>query len=851
MFRIIPEGASFSEYVLLRDGESVLLRAATPDDVAAMETFLKTISRESLQMRFLGAVAYVSRSAVEFMCSGEPRDRLCLLAVVGQGPDARIVGVGNYVSVGVHGKAEVAFLVHDDYQGRGISTLILERLAGIAAGAGFTGFEAEVLYENQAMINVFRDSGFEVHQVVDAGSIHVEFPVAGLASLRERVELRERIAVAHSLIPLLRPRTVAVVGASRDPSAVGSMIFRAILQGNFSGTVYPVNNQANAVHGVRAYASVGDLPEKAELVVIAVPAQRVLEVAEGALRHGARGLLVVTSGFAESGPEGVALQNKLVDLVRSHGARLIGPNCLGVMNTHADVSLNASLSPQMAPRGRIGFFSHSAALGLVILNYAAERGLGFSNFVSAGNRADVSGNDLLQYWEEDSSTDIALLYLETFGNPRRFARTARRISYRKPILCVKSARTQSGSDAARAHIGAVAQSETNVEMLFRQAGVIRADTLEEMFDVAVLLAHQPLPRGNRVAIISNSGGVLTICADSCDARGLVVADRGVIDLGPLATQEVYERAVERAMEDPGVDSLIAIFACIGDCNPQEVGRAIRRGVLRGERKSGVPKPALLCLMGAAGVVELGAGRGRGRVAARRVFPSYRFPESAAIALSRAVEYAAFRREPAGRLLWYDDVDAAAARREVMAALDSAPREPVWLECDRARSILGFFGISVEMPEEVGSFIGTDDPTRLEVVSDPSFGPLIRIFRAGESLGVRITPLTDRDAREIVEAARLTAKTGFEELLGRVSQLIEELPWLCGLEAALQPGSSAPGARGIVLGPDVRIGFFGSAAAVSTSPSEAAGSPANSEDVAADGDRGQSVLPSHSDSGSPH
>ena len=272
------------------------------------------------------------------------------------------------------------------------------------------------------------------------------------------------------------------------------------MRSNFGGTVYPVNNQTTSVHGVRAYASVRDLPEPAELAVIAVPARHVLGAAEEALRGGARGLLVVTSGFAEAGPEGAARQKELVTLVRSHGARLIGPNCLGLMNTHPDVRLNASLAPLLAPRGRIGFYSHSAALGLVILDYAAERGLGFSTFVSAGNRADVSGNDLLQYWEEDSSTDLALLYLETFGNPRRFARLARRISYRKPVLCVKGARSRAGGAVARAHIGAVAQSDENVETLFRQAGVIRADTLEEMFDVAVLLANQPLPRGNRVGI---------------------------------------------------------------------------------------------------------------------------------------------------------------------------------------------------------------------------------------------------------------------------------------------------------------------------------------------------------------
>jgi acyl-CoA synthetase (NDP forming)/GNAT superfamily N-acetyltransferase len=805
MFRIIADGQEYNEYVLLRDGESVLLRAATARDVPAVEAFMATVSRDSLQMRFMGAVAYVSRSAVEFMCTGDPADRLCLLAIVGQGSDARVVGTGTYTSVGVGGRAEVAFLVQDEFQGRGISTLLLERLAGIAAGNGFTGFEADVLYENQAMMNVFRDSGFEVQQAVDGGSIHVEFPVGGLAVLRERAELRDRIAAAHSLAPLLRPRSVAVVGASRDPAAVGSMIFRAIVLGNFSGTVYPVNNQTASVHGVRAYASPQELPEPPELAVIAVPADRVLEVAGEALRAGAKGLLVVTSGFAESGAEGSARQKDLVELVRSHGARLIGPNCLGLMNTHSDVRLNASLAPAMAPSGRIGFYSHSAALGLVILNYAADHGLGFSTFVSAGNRADVSGNDLLQYWEEDSSTDIALLYLETFGNPRRFARIARRIAYRKPVLCVKGARSRAGGEAARAHIGAVAQSDTNVEMLFRQAGVIRADTLEEMFDVAMLLAHQPLPRGNRVGIVSNSGGILTICADACDARGLAVAPGGAVDLGPLVTVEAYEHAVQQTMERDDVDALIAIYACLGDCDPRVVGRAIRRGVLRGERQTGVSKPALLCLIGGTpGSVPYGV-EPAAEAASHRAFPSYRFPESAARALSRAAQYAAFRSRPAGRLRWFEDVNAAAARQQIKALLDAASGEAMVLEGEVACGILRRFGIRTGSADEL-SLPAPAVPTRLEVASDPSFGPLLRVRRPGKPAVVRITPLSDNDIREIAEAAQLPAGCGVEELLGRVSQLIEELPWLDSMEAEIACLEREPDAGAAVLGTGARIGF---------------------------------------------
>jgi acyl-CoA synthetase (NDP forming)/GNAT superfamily N-acetyltransferase len=805
MFRIIPGGEHFSEYALLRDGESVYLRSTTPADVPAVEALMQSVSPESLQLRFMGAVSYVARSVIESMCGGDPRERLGLLAIVGQGADARVIAIGNYVSLGVLGKAEVAFLVHDEYQGRGISTLMLERLAGIAAGNGFIGFEAEVLYENQAMLNVLRDSGFEVCQAYEGSSIHVQFPVEGLASLRERVELRDRIAAANSLVPLLQPRTAAVVGASRDPAAVGSMIFRAILRSNFAGTVYPVNNQAVSVNGVRAYASVSALPERADLVVVAVPAGSVLEVAGDALRSGTKGLLVVTSGFAETGPEGAALQKELLDLVRSHGARLIGPNCLGLLNTHPDVSLNASLAPTMAPRGRIGFYSHSAALGLVILDYAAERGLGFSTFVSAGNRADVSGNDVLQFWEEDPSTDVAVLYLETFGNARRFTRVARRIACRKPVLCVKSARSRAGRDAARAHIAAaVAHSDPNVDVLFHQAGVIRADTLEEMFDVAALLAHQPLPRGRRVAVVSNSGGVLTICVDACEARGLVTASPGVIDVGPFATVEAYESAVQTAMEQDEVDALIAIYACVGNCDPDVVGRGIRRGVLRAERTTGTPKPALLCLMGAQRAVRLGA-EGASELESRHVFPSYRFPESAARALSRAVQYADFRAQPAGRVLWYEDVDAAAARQEVRALVSHEADEVVWLEGERATGVLRSFGVRTVTAADVVCSLGTGDAT-LEVRSDPSFGPLLCLLRAGRDPVVRITPLTDRDIRDVLQAAGLPADHGVEELLGRVSQMIEELPWLCGMTARIHGLVDQSGPTGALLGAGVRMGI---------------------------------------------
>ena len=800
MFRIITDARQFSEYVLLRDGQGVLLRMATPGDLPMIHDMLSRVSRESLRMRFMGSMKQAPAKFVEGLCSEDLRDRACLLAVMGEEPEARVVGFGNYVSLGVRNTADVAFIVADEFQGRGISTLLLERLAGIAAGVGFVAFEADVLFENQPMTNVLRDSGFEGRQVMDGGNFHVEFPVAGAAAVRERAELRERTATANSMARLLRPRVVAVVGASRDQTSVGSLIFQHILANNFTGTVYPVNNQAVSVHGVRAYPSAAELPEPPDLVVVAVPADAVVPVAEDAVRAGAKGLIVVASGFSETGEEGAALQRRLVEVVRSNGARLVGPNCLGLVNTDPAISLNASLASAMPPLGRIGFFSHSAALGIVILEYAGERGLGFSTFVSAGNRADISGTDLLEYWEEDPATDIAMLYLETFGNPRRFGRVARRISTRKPVLCVKGARSRAGFSASGAHIGAAPVGDVEVDALFHQAGVIRVDTLEELFDAALLLAHQPLPGGDRVAILSNSGGVVTITADACDAYGLHVSKSGLVDLGPQAGAEDYRAAVQKAIEDPRIDAVIAIFLCVGQCDPELVSRGIRRGVIGAEHATGVTKPVLLSMMGAAGVVKF-AFEGKGALADRKTeFPSYRFPEAAARALAHAVAYAEYRRQPPGRLVWYDDTDPTGARAVIDSAMRDLPADAGHhaLTRQRASEILGCFGIAV-----AAGAPRRDPAERLElsVRQHHVFGPLVVLGRAGQPAIVRITPLTDRDVLDMLKAVGAPPEGGGVELLCRLSQLIEELPWLAELQAELVASADGSGAA---LGEDLRV-----------------------------------------------
>ena len=372
------------------------------------------------------------------------------------------------------------------------------------------------------MLDVFRDSGFMIRSKTGSGEVEVELSltqtVAGAAAHDER----ERIAAAASIRPLLSPASVAVVGVSRNSATAGRRIFDTLIAAGYDGPVYPINRSGGTINGITSYRSVRDLPPHVDLVVIAVPAAAVLDVVDDCAAAQVKSVVVITAGFAEVGGEGRALQAQLLAKVRGHGMRMVGPNCMGLLNTA--IRLNASLSPMDPPPGHVAFSSQSGALGLAILSLAAERGLGFSTFVSVGNKADVSGNDLLHYWEDDPSTSVILLYLESFGNPRRFGRLARRIGRKKPIVAVKAGRTQAGSRAAGSHTAALAASDVAVDALFRQAGVIRADTINEMFDVAACLDAQPLPRGRRVAIVTNAGGPGILAVDACEAAGLTVAE---------------------------------------------------------------------------------------------------------------------------------------------------------------------------------------------------------------------------------------------------------------------------------------------------------------------------------------
>jgi succinyl-CoA synthetase alpha subunit/GNAT superfamily N-acetyltransferase len=472
--------------VVLVDGGTVRVRPIEPQDGPALVAFHERLSPESAHGRFFSAKRTLTDAEVERFTHVNHEARVALVAELGD----RLVGVARYDRATQGCEAEVAFVVADEHQGRGIGTVLLEHLAAAARERGITRFVADTLAGNRRMLEVFATAGFDERTSTEAGVVRVELAIEPTDRTRAAIEEREHRSEARSVARVLTPGSVAVVGASRDPATVGHQVLRNLLSGGFDGPVYPVNPRAAHVASVTAHPSVPDIPGPVDLAVIAVPATAVPGVVDECARKGVKDLVVLSAGFGEVAG-GIDPQVALRDLARRNGMRLVGPNCIGVVNTA--VGLNATFSPFAPRRGRIAMQSQSGALGIALLERSARLGLGVSSFVSVGNQADVSGNDLLQYWEDDPATGVVLLYLESFGNPRKFARIARRVSRRKPIVAVKSGRSAAGVRAATSHTAAMASPDVAVDALFRQTGVIRVDTLDELFDMALLLGSQPLP----------------------------------------------------------------------------------------------------------------------------------------------------------------------------------------------------------------------------------------------------------------------------------------------------------------------------------------------------------------------
>jgi acetyl coenzyme A synthetase (ADP forming)-like protein len=636
--------------IVLRDGSTLAVRPVRAEDEADLARFFIDLSMESRVFRFFGAIANADVLAKK-MVDVDYRTRYGLVAVAGA--EQHLVGHAMYVETGPR-KAELALAVADSYQGLGLGTILLGQLAEAACGAGIDVLEAMVKPENHRMLSVLRESGFPVSARSEPGEVHAEIPTALTPEGLRHFEDRERIAAVAAVSHLLAPRSVAVVGASRQRGSIGAELFHNVVATGFRGPVYPINPAATEIEGVAAFASVLDIPGDVDMAVITVPAAAVLEVARECAAKGVRALVVISAGFGEAGPEGAELQRRLLEVCRQAGIRLVGPNCMGVINTAAAVNLDATFAPDKPIPGRIGFLSQSGGLGIAVMARAQALGSGISSFVSVGNKADLSGNDFIQYWEADGATDLIMLYLESFGNPRKFARIARRVSRSKPILAVKGGRTPAGNRATSSHTGALlSASDVTVDALFQQAGVIRTDTLAELFDAALLLGSQPMPAGNRVAILTNAGGPAILCADACEANGLAVpglpaevraelaafmpaaASTGnPVDMLASASAEDYSRSIATLSACPDVDALIVIFTPPLITKAPEVIRAIQDAAQKLPRKI----PLLSVFMSKQSAPRVIRSEGVG-------VPHYPFPEEAARALSLAARYGAWRALP--------------------------------------------------------------------------------------------------------------------------------------------------------------------------------------------------------------
>ena len=680
--------------VVLRDGSTVRIRVMRASDEAGLCALLKSLSEESRWLRFY---CLQNSSGIAAEAHREANLDHAFGLVACSGKEERVVGHAFYAVVGEQ-RAEVAFTIANDFQGRGLGSILLGQLAQVAHANGIDIFEAEVVAANHAMLHVFRASGFPIEVNAKAGQLHVVFPTSFTAEARQQFERRESIAAVNALKLFFEPRGVAVIGASRQRGTIGGEILHNLLNYGFQGPVYPVNPSATEIENVKCYPSIEAVPGLVDLAVIVVPAAKVVEVAASCARKGVKALVVISAGFSETGAEGKTRQAELVSVCRGAGMRLIGPNCMGIANTNPSVLLDATFAPGVPPRGRVGFSSQSGALGLAIMEFANSLGLGISTFVSVGNKADISGNDLLRYWEADDDTDVILLYLESFGNPKKFSEIARRVGRKKPIAVVKSGRSAAGARATSSHTGAlIAASDVTVDALFRQAGVVRTDTLAELFDVASLLANQSLPNGRRVGIITNAGGPAILCADACEARGLEVpvltgdsqarlraflpAGASVgnpVDMIASAPAEHYRQAIEIVGTDENVDSLIVIFT------PPLVTRAddVAKSIVEAAQHIDENKPLLSVFLSAhEAPKELRTER--------HCIPSYSFPETAAIALARATHYGQWRDRRETYPIGFQDIRTDEAAAVVAAAL---VRGEGWLKPHEVAKICSCYGL---------------------------------------------------------------------------------------------------------------------------------------------------------------
>jgi acyl-CoA synthetase (NDP forming)/GNAT superfamily N-acetyltransferase len=641
--------------VVLRDGRTARLRPIRPTDGERLADFHRSLSAETVYYRFFAPYPELTERDVTRFTTVDHADRVAFVAMTGD----QIIGVGRYDRVDER-DAEVAFVIRDAHQGRGLGSVLLEHLAAAARERGVRRFVAEVLPTNRRMLSTFEEAGYHPSHKMEDGVVSLAFDLEPTESSVSVRLAREHRAESLSVAALVAPESVVVVGAGRDPKSLGHRVLRHLLEGGYTGRLSAVNRAAAEegvdVLGVTTYASVSAIPEKVTLAVLAVPHDEVDAVVDDCAAAHVRGLLVVAAGYSESGPDGIARQRALVRKARGNGMRVIGPNALGIVNTDPAVSMNASLAPRLPGHAPIGFFSQSGSLGGAILARAVRRGLGVSTFVSAGNRADVSGNDLLQYWEDDDTTSVVLLYLESVGNPRKFTRIARRLSRSKPVVAMRTGRSTQAYPIGHA-IRRTTLPVAAVDSMFAQAGIVEVESLGEMFDVAGLLAYQPLPAGRRVAIVGNSDALAVLAADACDSAELDVVGRPTTLRSDCSPQDLA-RALAAVLDDPAVDSVVVSHVPTLGHDGRAWEQVVAETVVRGA------KPVVAVLVAAeeeSGLLATHDASLDLPMPEHGSVPFYGTVEDAVRALRRVTRYAEWRARPLGDLPDFADIDQKGAR----------------------------------------------------------------------------------------------------------------------------------------------------------------------------------------------
>jgi acyl-CoA synthetase (NDP forming)/GNAT superfamily N-acetyltransferase len=792
--------AGSSTYALLTDGTTIEIRATRPDDFDAVRNMHAKMSSENLYLRFFGLSRSAAEGEARRTCREPAPDHAALLAVL----EGQVVGCGSYEVAGDGSRsAEVAMAVADDMHRRGVGTLLLEHLISLARGRGVRTFVATTLSENALMMQVFADAGLGARRALMDGVYEVSFPLPdgegtpGVGTYHDAVAERERSADVASLRHVLTPASVAVIGASRRPGSFGRAILHNLVDGGFSGPVYAVNPGAAELDGVPCVPSAAALPEPVDLAVIAAPAGAVVGIAENCGRRGVKALVVITSGL-----DGAA-RAELLGICRRHGMRLVGPTCFGVANTA--ILLDATVAARHPRPGMAGLAMQSGGVGVVLLEHLSRLGIGISSFVSLGDKDDVSGNDMLLWWESDATTKLALLYLQSFGNPRKFARTARAVGRTMPILTVNVGRSAAGQRLTAIRAAAVPQLTR--QALFEQAGVIATANFGELVDAAALLASQPVPGGNSVGVVSNTRGGGVLAADACGDVGLQVATladdtqralrdllppdatvTGPVDTTAVVTSGLFRRCLELIGADPGVDAVLALTAttATGDLVP-------------GVGAARLPVPIAAAVMDQVEGVRLLPGPGEDSPAV----PAYAYPESAARALGHAARYGAWRATPPGSVPVLEGLRQDRASELVASFLTGTPWGG-WLPRGQTVELLSCYGVL--MADRIAVTTGAVG-VKVSVLQEQVFGPLVLFGLAGGAAddladrAARLAPLTESDADNLIRSVRAAAPlfgrsgapaadlASLRGMLLRVSQLAVDLPEVAELE--LSPVATGP------------------------------------------------------------